>query len=112
MNCERYIRDLGQSGFDTKQLSVQLNLKLAYPLVTVVMAVLAIPFALSMGRRGSLTGIAAAIGVAIAYLVCGAYVSSPGQRKLPAHSAGSLVAGPALRPGRSLPAPAHAYLRL
>jgi lipopolysaccharide export LptBFGC system permease protein LptF len=32
-----------------------------------VMAVLAIPFALSMGRRGSLTGIAAAIGVAIAY---------------------------------------------
>jgi LPS export ABC transporter permease LptG/LPS export ABC transporter permease LptF len=64
---ERYIRDLGQSGFDTKQLSVQLNLKLAYPLVTLVMAVLAIPFALSMGRRGSLTGIAAAIGVAIAY---------------------------------------------
>ncbi len=66
---ERYIRDLGQSGFDTKQLSVQLNLKLAYPLVTLVMAVLAIPFALSMGKRGSLTGIAAAIGLAIAYLL-------------------------------------------
>jgi LPS export ABC transporter permease LptG/LPS export ABC transporter permease LptF len=66
---ERYIRDLGQSGFDTKQLSVQLNLKLADPLVTLVMAVLAIPFALSMGKRGSLTGIAAAIGVAIAYWV-------------------------------------------
>jgi LPS export ABC transporter permease LptG len=66
---ERYIRDLGQSGFDTKQLSVQLNLKIAYPLVTLVMAVLAIPFALSMGKRGSLTGIAAAIGLAIAYLL-------------------------------------------
>jgi LPS export ABC transporter permease LptG/LPS export ABC transporter permease LptF len=66
---QRYIRDLGQSGFDTKQLSVQLNIKLAYPLVTLVMAVLAIPFALSMGKRGSLTGIAAAIGVAIAYWV-------------------------------------------
>ncbi len=66
---ERYIRDLGQSGFDTKQLSVQLNLKLAYPLVTLVMAVLAIPFALSMGKRGSLTGIATAIGLAIAYWV-------------------------------------------
>jgi lipopolysaccharide export LptBFGC system permease protein LptF len=48
---------------------VQLNVKLAYPLVTVVMAVLAIPFALSMGKRGSLTGIATAIGVAIAYWV-------------------------------------------
>jgi LPS export ABC transporter permease LptG/LPS export ABC transporter permease LptF len=66
---QRYIRDLGQSGFDTKQLNVQLNLKIAYPLVTLVMAVLAIPFALSMGKRGSLTGIAAAIGLAIAYWV-------------------------------------------
>jgi lipopolysaccharide export LptBFGC system permease protein LptF len=66
---QRYIRDLGQSGFDTKHLSVQLNIKLAYPIITLVMAVLAIPFALSMGKRGSLTGIAAAIGVAIAYWV-------------------------------------------
>jgi LPS export ABC transporter permease LptG/LPS export ABC transporter permease LptF len=66
---KRYIRDLRQSGFETKQLSVQLNIKLAYPIVTLVMAVLAIPFALSMGKRGSLTGIATAIGVAIAYWV-------------------------------------------
>ena len=51
---QRYIRDLRQSGFDTMHLSVQLNVKLAYPLVTLVMAVLAIPFALSMGKRGSL----------------------------------------------------------
>jgi LPS export ABC transporter permease LptG/LPS export ABC transporter permease LptF len=66
---QRYIRDLRQSGFDTKHLSVQLNLKIADPLVTLVMAVLAIPFALSMGKRGSLTGIATAIGLAIAYWV-------------------------------------------
>jgi lipopolysaccharide export LptBFGC system permease protein LptF len=33
------------------------------------MAILAIPFALSMGRRGSLSGIAVAIGVALAYFV-------------------------------------------
>jgi lipopolysaccharide export LptBFGC system permease protein LptF len=65
----RYIRDLGQSGFDTKRLSVQLNRKLADPLITLVMAVLAIPFALSMGKSGSLTGIAAAIGLAVAYWV-------------------------------------------
>lgn len=65
----RYIRDLRQSGFDTMRLRVQLNRKLAYPLITLVMAVLAVPFALSMGRRGSLAGIAVAIGVAIAYFV-------------------------------------------
>jgi LPS export ABC transporter permease LptG/LPS export ABC transporter permease LptF len=66
---ENYIRDLGQSGFDTKMLSVQLNRKLADPLITLVMAVLAIPFALSMGKSGSLTGVATAIGLAIAYWV-------------------------------------------
>jgi LPS export ABC transporter permease LptG len=66
---DRYIADLRQSGFDTVRLRVQLWQKLAYPLIAVVMAVLAIPFALSMGRRGSLTGIALAIAVALAYFV-------------------------------------------
>jgi lipopolysaccharide export LptBFGC system permease protein LptF len=63
-----YITDLRQSGIiDTVPLRVQLNKKLAYPLITLVMAVLAVPFALSMGRRGGLTGIASAIALAIAY---------------------------------------------
>ena len=66
---DRYIRDLRQSGFDTKRLSVALWHKLSYPLIAVVMSVLAIPFALSMGRRGSITGVAVAIGVALAYWV-------------------------------------------
>jgi lipopolysaccharide export LptBFGC system permease protein LptF len=66
---DSYIRDLEQSGFDTKRLRMELWQKLAYPLIAVVMAVLAIPFALSMGRRSSLTGIAVAIGVAILYRV-------------------------------------------
>ncbi len=66
---DRYIRDLSQSGFDTMRLRVALWHKLAYPLVAVVMVVLAIPFALSMGRRGSLTGIAVAIAVALTYFV-------------------------------------------
>ena len=64
-----YIADLRQSGFDTQRLSVQLNKKIAYPLITLVMAILAIPFALSMGKKGSLAGIATAIGLAIAYWV-------------------------------------------
>jgi len=75
---KRYIRDLSQSGFDTMPLRVQLNVKLAYPLITLVMAVLAIPFALSMGRRGSLTGIAAAIGLAVAYWVTAAIFQAMG----------------------------------
>jgi LPS export ABC transporter permease LptG len=66
---DRYIGDLRQSGFDTMRLRVELWHKLADPLSAVVMAVLAIPFALLMGRRDSLTGIGVAIAVALAYWV-------------------------------------------
>ena len=64
-----YINDLQQSGFDTTRLRVQLNRKLAYPLITLVMAIVAVPFALSTGKRGSIAGLGTAIGVAIAYYV-------------------------------------------
>ncbi|MFP5229497.1 MAG: LPS export ABC transporter permease LptF [Acidobacteriota bacterium] len=73
-----YIHDLRQSGFNTVPLRVQLNHKLAYPLITLVMAVLAIPFALSMGKRGSLSSIAIAIGVAITYFVVSAFFEAMG----------------------------------
>jgi LPS export ABC transporter permease LptG/LPS export ABC transporter permease LptF len=75
---DHYIKDLSQSGFDTMRLRVALWHKLAWPLVTVVMAVLAIPFALSMGRRGSLTGIAVAIFVALTYFVVDGTFSAMG----------------------------------
>jgi LPS export ABC transporter permease LptG/LPS export ABC transporter permease LptF len=75
---DRYIGDLRQSGFDTMKLRVALWHKLAYPLVAVIMAVLAIPFALSMGRRGSLTGIAVAIGVALTYFVVESFFGALG----------------------------------
>lgn len=81
----RYIHDLRQSGFDTLPLRVQLNKKLAYPLITLVMAILAVPFALSGGRRGSLTGVAIAIGVAIAYwMVAGLFEAMGNVNALPA----------------------------
>jgi LPS export ABC transporter permease LptG/LPS export ABC transporter permease LptF len=64
----RYIADLRQSGFDTKRLSVQLNRKISYPAITLVMAFLAIPFALVTGKRGGVAGFAVAILIAIAYI--------------------------------------------
>lgn len=70
MNYEelrRYIYDLEQGGFDVVRLRVQLQKKIAYPLITLVMAVLAIPFALSAGKRGALAGFATAIGIGVFY---------------------------------------------
>ncbi len=81
----RYITDLSQSGFDTMRLRVQLNRKIAYPVITLVMAMLAIPFALSMGKRGGLAGIATAIGLAIAYwVVAGLFEAMGNVNTLPA----------------------------
>ncbi len=65
----RYINDLAQSGFDVVRLRVQLHKKFAFPLMTFVMAVLAIPFALRGGRRGALAGVATAIGIAVVFWV-------------------------------------------
>jgi LPS export ABC transporter permease LptG/LPS export ABC transporter permease LptF len=62
-----YIHDLEQSGFDVVRLRVQLQKKIAYPLITLVMAVLAIPFALSAGKRSAVAGVATAIGIGVVY---------------------------------------------
>jgi LPS export ABC transporter permease LptG len=72
MNYEqlrRYIHDLQQSGFEVVKLKVQLQKKIAFPIVTFVMGVLAIPFALSAGKRGAVAGVATAIGIAVVYTV-------------------------------------------
>ena len=72
MNYEelhRYIRDLQQGGFDVVRLRVELHEKLSYPLTTLIMAFLAIPFSLSTGKRGAITGVAVAVGVAVFYIV-------------------------------------------
>ncbi len=88
MNYEelrRYIRDLQQSGFDVVRLKVQLQKKFAYPLITLIMAILAVPFAMSQGRRGALTGVAVAIGVAVSYFVLSGLFEAMGNaNQLPA----------------------------
>ena len=80
-----YIRDLQQSGFDTVRLKVQLQKKLAYPLITLVMAILAIPFSAQSRRGGALAGVAIALGVAIVYWVtAGIFEAMGNANQLPA----------------------------
>jgi LPS export ABC transporter permease LptF/LPS export ABC transporter permease LptG len=82
---QRYIQDLQQSGFDVIRLRVQLHKKLAYPVIALVMAILAVPFSLSAGRRGALTGVAVALGIAVIYLVTSNFFEALGNvNQLPA----------------------------
>jgi len=80
-----YIADLQQSGFDVVRLRVQLHKKFAYPVITLIMAILAVPFSLSAGRHGALTGIAVALTVAILYFVASGLFEAMGNAsQLPA----------------------------
>src|SRR5262249_17819611 len=53
-----YIDGLQRAGFDVATLRVQWHKKLAYPLIAPVSMLLAIPFALLVGMRGALGGVA------------------------------------------------------
>jgi LPS export ABC transporter permease LptG/LPS export ABC transporter permease LptF len=62
-----YIQELDTSGFNTVPLKVELQRKLAFPFVTLVMTLLAIPFGVSVGKHGALYGIGLGIVIALSY---------------------------------------------
>jgi len=64
-----YIDELDESGFSIAAHKVELQRKVAFPFVTVVMTLIAIPFGVTLGRRGALYGIGLAIVLAVAYLL-------------------------------------------
>ena len=65
----RYVTELQASGYYVINYIVQLHRKVAFPFVTVVMTLLAVPFAATTGRRGALYGIGIGIVMAIAYWI-------------------------------------------
>ena len=62
-----YIDDLSQSGFDTSSLSVDLYRKLSFPFVSLIMAIIAVPFSFTTGRKGAFYGIGISIVIGISY---------------------------------------------
>jgi lipopolysaccharide export LptBFGC system permease protein LptF len=65
----RHIADLSDSGINVVPLSVELQRKIAFPFVTLVMSLLAVPFGVTTGRRGALYGIGIGIVLALSYWV-------------------------------------------
>ena len=62
-----YIGELKTSGFNVTPYAVELQRKVSFPFVTVVMTLIAVPFAVTTGRRGALYGIGAGIALALSY---------------------------------------------
>jgi LPS export ABC transporter permease LptG/LPS export ABC transporter permease LptF len=62
-----YTARLRASGLDVVKQQVALWRKLSFPFVTLIMTLLAVPFAVTIGRSGAMAGIGVAIGIAIVY---------------------------------------------
>ncbi len=64
---KQYISQLESSGYHAVPYMVQLQRKVAFPFVTLIMTLLAVPFAVTTGRRGAMSGIGIGIVFAIVY---------------------------------------------
>jgi LPS export ABC transporter permease LptG len=62
-----FVDSMRGSGLNMLQQLVDLHRKIAFPFVTIVMTLLAVPFAVTTGRRGTLYGIGVGIVMAIVY---------------------------------------------
>ena len=89
---ERLTRRLRSGGYATAGLETALQSKLAQPALLPVMALLAVPFAFRVGRRGTLAGIGVGLGLGILALIANAFATKLGEAGRAAARPGGLVA--------------------
>ena len=64
-----YVAELRQSGQKVPQLEVALYEKISYPVISLVMALVALPFAFRLGRQGALYGIGLSLVLGVVLLI-------------------------------------------
>ena len=64
-----YIDELRTQGFDVVSLVVALHRKASFPFVTLILTLIAIPFAVTTGPRGALYGVGVGIALAFSYWI-------------------------------------------
>ncbi len=75
---QRYARRLRASGYPTADLETALYTRFAAPALVPLMALLAIPFAFRIGRRGALAGIGVGLVLGMAFLIATAFFTKLG----------------------------------
>jgi LPS export ABC transporter permease LptF/LPS export ABC transporter permease LptG len=66
-DLRRYAAEVRGRGFPAVRLRAELAQKIALPFVSVIMALLAVPFGFWMGRKGTLVGVGLSVVLAMAY---------------------------------------------
>ena len=75
---QRYISFLKASGVNVVPQTVALHRKLSFPLVSLIMTLIAVPFAVMTGRRGALYGISVGIVLSVVYWITTSVFSAVG----------------------------------
>ena len=74
-----YIEELRQGGQDVTPLEIQLHRKLAYPILSLVMTLVALPFAFRLGRKGALYGVGISLVVGICLVIVDTIFTAMGE---------------------------------
>lgn len=74
-----YARELRAGGQPVPELEVQLQSRVAFPFVALVMCLVALPFAFRLGRHGALYGLGLSVVLGIVYLVVYAFFKTLGE---------------------------------
>ncbi len=74
-----YIAEIEGRGQRAPELEVELHKKVAYPVIAVVMALVALPFAFRLGRRGALYGVGVAVVLGMIFLGVFAFFTTMGE---------------------------------
>lgn len=75
----RYVERLRRTGYPVAPLATALAAKPAAALQTLVLAILALPFAFSIGKRGTLTGIGVGLACGMLFLILAAFCTKLGE---------------------------------
>lgn len=73
-----YIQELKESGQSVPELQVQLEEKIALPVASLIMSLVALPFAFRLGRQGALYGIGVSLVLGIAFMAVYAFFTKMG----------------------------------
>nr|MDP9120487.1 LptF/LptG family permease [Acidobacteriota bacterium] len=76
---QAYIRELIESGQPVPDLQVRLYNKIAFPVISFVMALVALPFAFRLGKQGALYGIGLSVVLGMFFMAIYAFFTTLGE---------------------------------